>query len=413
MNVQTCQLKPDSIAPIDGVLDNHPTDGQPCYRFDVPDSVPNKNGAWLWIEWPKGSGFAPIAQHGLLDTVTTGGGGFECDIFRGQKVGAVRPFRLDGHFPRYIDDGTEMLINNSTGFRAFPRFVAGEFGKLDAFCASLQANRFNMLRVFLLGDTKFYADPAMWWRLVPAEVPRYYELLAEFVGSYLPQFGLYPDLVCCTQTQTLIPDPAGQVRHVRSVMDAMWDKYGLVSFVNEHGIYDNTVDGSVLLLQKPIGASFLLSTGSLDSSNRAPFLPLHDHIEEHFNDSNEWQRKCKDVMDDGNARDRGGYVSETTRTDKEDAAVGRTRALAHYEDNANVATSMTMAALLHTTEGKNADPFDYSLPHVDAHNRGVNRGGLAYRRGRYHRDEVPPAGLIRQYYMTLDGLGTHPIPVGM
>lgn len=406
-----CVLTPDLGAPpIVGVADTHPANGAPCQSFDVPPSVPNKTGAALTLEL---RGYAPIVLHGILDTITVGGGGFECDVFRMQKAGGIRPFRLDGHFPRYLDDGTEMLINHSTGFRAFARFVAGEFSQLDAFCQSLQDNHFNMLRVFLIGDTKFYPDPAMWWRLVPAENARFYQLLEEFVGDYLPQYGLYPDLVCCTQTQTLIPDRVGQVRHVGGVFDAMWDKYGVVSFVNEHGIYDNSVDGAVLQMQKPPGATFLLSTGSLDSGNREPFLPLHDVIEEHFNDANEWQRKSKDVMDDGNSRDKAGYVSETTRTDKEDAGAGRTRALAHYEDNANVATSMTMAAHIHTTEGKDAVPFGFSLPFVEAHNRGIAKGGIAYRRGRYSRTDPTPPGLIRQYNMTVDGLGTHPIPVRM
>src|SRR6058998_3401055 len=118
MDGASCTLHPDSLAaPIVGVLDTHPTDGQPCFSFDVPASVPNKNGAWLKIH---AKGYVPVEDHGLLDTVTVGGGGFEPDIFRLQKAaGGVRPFRLDGHFCRYTDDGTEMLINEATGFRLF------------------------------------------------------------------------------------------------------------------------------------------------------------------------------------------------------------------------------------------------------------------------------------------------------
>jgi hypothetical protein len=66
-------------SPIVGVPDTHPTNGAPCQSFDVPGSVPNKNGATLTIEK---SGFIPIVLHGILDTVTPGGGGFECDVFR-------------------------------------------------------------------------------------------------------------------------------------------------------------------------------------------------------------------------------------------------------------------------------------------------------------------------------------------
>lgn len=406
-----CKLQPDSMAtPIIGLGDTHPANGAPCQSFDVPSTVPNKNGATLTIER---KGYSSYLLHGILDTTTPTG--FTCDVFRLQKAGSVRPFRLDGHFCRYLDDGTEMLVNMSTGFRLGERFK-NDISKADDFCQSLVANHFTSARITLLQNTGLYLpDPALQYSISPDDfgsLDGFQRWLVDLT-DYLEGWSITPSYVLCTQTQTLMRDPARQRAYVSAAMEAVQQRYLFMSFVNEHGIYDNSVDGSVLLMQKPAGATFLLSTGSLDSSNRTPFLPLHDLIEEHFNDANEWQRKSKDVMDDGNALDRGGSVSETTRTDKEDAAAGRARALAHYEDNANVATSMTLAALIHTPEGKNADPFGFSVPHIEAHNRGMNAGGLAYRRGRYGRDNVPPAGLIRQYYMTLDGLGTHPIPVRM
>lgn len=409
-----CELQPDSMAtPIVGVRDVHPANGAPCISFDVPDGVPHKNGSRLSIT--KRGYMLSGVMHGILDNQTPGGGGIDIDVFTLVKVGGVRPFRLDGHFPRYIDDGTEMLINMSTGFRLGERFK-NDIGKADAFCQSLVDNHLNSARIALMQDTTLYLpDPALRYRIHPDDfgsLDAFQSWLVDLT-DYLESWSIVPSYVLCTQTQTLMKDPDRQRAYVSACFDALYDRYCLVSKVNEHGIYDNSVDGSVLLMARPAGAKFLLSTGSLDSSNREPFLPLADHIEEHFNDSNEWQRKSKDVMDDGNARDRAGYVSETTRTDKDTAAAGLARALAHYEDHGNVAASMTMAGLIHSQEGKNADPFGFSLPHIEAHNRGVNAGGLAYRRGRYHRDDVPPAGLIRRYYMTVDGLGTHPIPVRM
>jgi hypothetical protein len=75
-----CKLQPDSMAvPIVGVADTHPANGAPCQSFDVPATVPNKNGATLTIEK---SGFASLVLHGILDTITAGGGGFECDVFK-------------------------------------------------------------------------------------------------------------------------------------------------------------------------------------------------------------------------------------------------------------------------------------------------------------------------------------------
>ena len=79
----TCKLQPDSMAsPIVGVADTHPANGAPCQSFDVPATVPNKNGATLTIEK---AGFASVVLHGILDTVTAGGGGFECDVFKLQR----------------------------------------------------------------------------------------------------------------------------------------------------------------------------------------------------------------------------------------------------------------------------------------------------------------------------------------
>ena len=79
-----CTLLPDSTpgSPITGQPDTHPTNGAPCQSFNVPATVPNKNGATLTIQK---DGFVPIVLHGILDTVTPGGGGFECDVFRLQR----------------------------------------------------------------------------------------------------------------------------------------------------------------------------------------------------------------------------------------------------------------------------------------------------------------------------------------
>ena len=77
----TCTLQPDSMpgSPIPGRPDNHPSNNAPCQSFEVPNGVPNKNGATLAIQKDL---FVPVVQHGILDTVTPGGGGFECDVFK-------------------------------------------------------------------------------------------------------------------------------------------------------------------------------------------------------------------------------------------------------------------------------------------------------------------------------------------
>lgn len=82
----TCKLQPDSMTtPILGVSDTHPSNGAACQSFDVPVNVPNKNGATLTITR---TGYVPIALHGILETLTSGGGGFECDVFKLQKPAA-------------------------------------------------------------------------------------------------------------------------------------------------------------------------------------------------------------------------------------------------------------------------------------------------------------------------------------
>ena len=80
-----CWLQPDSmVSPIVGVLDKHPANNATCQSFDVPATVPNKNGATLTIQK---HGFGSVVLHGILDTITAGGGGFECDVFRLQRSG--------------------------------------------------------------------------------------------------------------------------------------------------------------------------------------------------------------------------------------------------------------------------------------------------------------------------------------
>lgn len=94
----TCKLQPDSMAqPIVGVADTHPANGAPCQSFNVPSTVPNKNGATLTIQK---SGFIPVVLHGILDTVTPGGGGFDCDVFRlqaGYEVNFPQPLVFDSN----------------------------------------------------------------------------------------------------------------------------------------------------------------------------------------------------------------------------------------------------------------------------------------------------------------------------
>src|SRR5438477_11238216 len=75
----TCKLQPDSLAvPIVGVPDTHPANDAPCQSFNVPATVPNKNGAKLTIEK---TGVASLVLHGILDTITPGGGGLESSSF--------------------------------------------------------------------------------------------------------------------------------------------------------------------------------------------------------------------------------------------------------------------------------------------------------------------------------------------
>ena len=94
----TCKLQPDSMAqPIVGVADTHPANGAPCQSFNVPSTVPNKNGATLTIQK---SGFVPVVLHGILDTATPGGGGFDCDVFRlqaGYEVNFPQPLVFDSN----------------------------------------------------------------------------------------------------------------------------------------------------------------------------------------------------------------------------------------------------------------------------------------------------------------------------
>ena len=388
-----CTLQPDSLAaPIVGLPDTHPANGAPCISFDVPSSTPNMNGAQLVITWPKGSGYAPYQIHGILDTVTPGGGGFECDVFKAQKGGTIRPFHLDGHFCRFSDDGTEMLINESTGFRLFARWRAGE-AQADAFAHSCVDHSINMVRVSGMQDTTLYlSDPALRYRIVP-DGPQYYKDLSDFY-DWLSGYGLYLDFVCCMQTQTLMPDRAAQVAHLQQCFAVFQNKYAFVSKVNEQYQHDNSIDDAARLLPKPGGATFLLSNGSKGAGDESPLEPIQDLLEYHANDLNEWWRKGHNPWEMGNLNGGAGYTSESTRPDNDPSLI-------HFEDDGKTQTAMTLSAMIHTSEGKNADPFGPSLPWVEAHNRGVAdavaHDALHQRRGSYSRYINPD--VLRDYSM--------------
>lgn len=380
-----CVLQPDESGPIAGVPDTHPSNGAPCQSFDVPSSVPNKHGATLTIEK---KGYAPYILHGILDTVTAGGGGYEVDVFRLQKAGSVRPFRLDGHFCRYLDDGTEMLINETTGFRLFARWRAGEVAA-ETFVQSCVDHRLNCVRVSGMQDTTLYlTDPALRYRIFPDDA-QYYRDLADFY-DWCGSYGLTLDFVCCMQTQTLMPNETRQIAHLQQIFDVFHDHYALVSKVNEQGVHDNSISAGALALPKPAGATFILSTGSKESGNEDPLEPIADDVEIHLNDANEWWRKGHNAWEIANRVNRSGRVSETTRTDKDGN-------LAHFEDDGKTQTAMTTAALIHSPEGKNADPFTTSVPQIDAHNAGVFAVPLAQRRGNYQRFDNPD--VLRDYQM--------------
>lgn len=387
-----CTLQPDSLpAPIVGVPDVHPDGNKPCVSFDVPDSVPTGNGAWLKVEWPKGAGLAPYALHGFLDTVTPGGGGFACDIFRGQKVGGVRPFELDGHFCRYSDDGTEMLINETTGFRAFARYVDQQAAALDAFMESCVAHRFNMIRVAAMQDTTLYlSDPALRYRIHPHDHQDFYRLVDGFM-DYTASYGVYVDWMNCTQTQTILPNRDDQVWHTRQMFEVLHSRFCFDSKVNEQYQHDNSVEPAVLVLPKPAGATFLLSTGSKGAGDESAIEPVGDLVEYHTNDVSEWHRKGgHNSWEIGNRYNRAAYPSEETRTDKDGSLI-------HFEDAGKSEAAMCLACMLHSPEGKNADPFAFSVPHIEAHNRGVFDGGHQHRRGPYARYNNPD--VLREYSM--------------
>jgi hypothetical protein len=400
-DAQHTELQPDSMpTAIVGQPDSHPDNQAPCTSFDIPDSVPHANGADLRIT----KGRTVYTFHGILDTKNPGGGGFEVDVYRLPKTGGVRPFVRDEHFLRYADDGTEMLVNLATGFRAFSRFANGEAAQLDAFMQSCVDHHINMIRVAAMQDTTLYlSDPALQYRIHPAEHPNFYTELVPGFNDYAAAFGIYVKWIFCAQTQTLMGDKGDQVRHIYGMYGALFDKYCLGSKVNEQYLHDNTIDDAARILPKPAGATFLLSTGSKGAGDESVLEPVADFIEYHTNDINEWWRKGgHNGWEMANRNGRPCLTSEETRTDKELERVGADAALRHYEDAAKTEVAMSMGAIIHTPEGKNADPFDFSVPFIEAHNRGTFDGGVDFRRGQYDRFINPQ--VLREYSMTWQGV---------
>ena len=183
-----CELQPDSLPYVlVGVPDVHPANGAACQSFDIPDSVPNKNGATLAITKIN---YTPYILHGILDTVTKGGGGFEVDIFRLTQIpyGSVfAPVLIEGD--HFIAGGRRWIWRMTTGFCDYKVFLDG--GDIRGLLAQNQDLGAHGRRIFLNMVNIVDFNPDAYGDSFYGRLPEFVALNAEY-EQYV-DFDILPD----------------------------------------------------------------------------------------------------------------------------------------------------------------------------------------------------------------------------
>lgn len=175
-----CELQPDSMATaIIGVPDHHPTNGAACQSFEIPPSVPHNNGAALTLSKP---GYGAYTFHGILDTLTDGGGGYEVDVFRlPPAVGAIASGPVTGltvvgdHFE---ENGRRGIWRMTTGFCDYRVFLTG--GDLRSLLRQNQDLGARGRRVFLNIVNIVNFDPDSFGQGFYDRLPEFCALNAEY-----------------------------------------------------------------------------------------------------------------------------------------------------------------------------------------------------------------------------------------
>lgn len=271
---------------------------------------------------------------------------------------------------------TRWTAIQTSDFAAHARFVGREY--IDPVLSQRATVGFNLLRVWLL-NTSVY-------RIVPSDSPDFYTQLRPFV-RLCARYGLYVEFTCFTQTQTLMPNPADQQRHLDLVgANLDGETNVLLSLVNENDQHDNrTADG----LRMPAG--FLCSRGS-NGSDAEP--PTGGQYEEYHIIGGEWQRKPgHNSMEWADVHGSRVLAGETQRFTDNDSNPQ------HAYDAAAGATLLCMGACFHSQAGKVSTLWTgRELECAQAWVNGAKSVPLGCQVGGYaHRGDLEGGNVIRAY----------------
>lgn len=290
-------------------------------------------------------------------------------------------------------DGQPFTAIETSDFSLFKRDLDGE--DVRPIREQRRDLGFNGERVWLLNDSVVaYRNGYQQDGIHPDQYPDFYERLRRFVGEG-PEFC---DLTVFTQTQTLMPSPSDQQRHLDRSADSVRGLGNVIlSRVNEADQHDNaTAD-----LSRPAGVLITRGSNGADS-----MPPRHDDPwdaeEYHSNDLNEWQRKVGHNAFEWAAQSkRPCWSSENTRPDNDGSD-------AHFEDAAENAALLCAGACFHSQSGKCSTLFiGRDLDAARAWVHGARMVPLEFQRGQYiHRQDLEGPNCIRAHERRLpDGRG--------
>lgn len=369
-------------------------EGRPCVMFELADDLPNGNGAALFLDR---EGSKPTTYHGVLRTdrvnPATGSVGFDVDML---PMEDVRPsFSLPVLEPRgryFWQNGQRFFLNGATAFNAFALYLQQGEGAVSEFLHQRQELGFNAARIWTA-----YNIPLI-GRLVPREVPGYYDRMLE-MNALCAAYGQYPywTVFAGANAETL-GGRQEMLDHLRLMGAALDGTFALMDEHNEYGYWPN--DESKFIGPNP-PSTVLWSQGS-GMQDAAPPQPFGRFYAYHPASQSEWQRKVGkqniDFAIEFNLLS-PGVDDETVRLEPN----GETN-VQHVHDAAQQGAFFGAGAFMHSAQAKRAALF-IGPEHVCAvaWNAGVRGVPLDIaQEGRYeHLEGQEGPGILRVYRKTL------------
>lgn len=345
--------------------------------------VPPGEGSWEAANPP----CIPPEYHGDVERVAL--------HYKKVTVG-LSPLEPRGRY--FWQDGHRFFLNGGSAFAAYERYLTGS--DIRPFLAQRQELGFNAARIWTAYNIGKIG------RLVPREVPGFYERIAE-MNALCSEYGQYPywTAFAGASAETL-GDRGAMIEHQFRLQDALLrDGYPLLDLHNE---FDNPPNRDAQFIGPNPPDGLLWSQGS-NSQDVDPPSPFGRFYARHPG-SSEWQRKVGKQNYDF-AQDKSiqipGVDDETVRVEP----AGEMN-LAHCYDAGQNGAFFVAGAFFHSAEAKLAVPFSNEYQQALAWCRGVAsvpleivQDGTYFNRG----DRLPE--IIRVYEKIKGGVGSHRIEV--